>query len=61
MSGRDVYIHGTEPSEQARLAVLSGRPRRANRLWRRAAVAGEALGARYELALIAQERASRGR
>jgi tetratricopeptide (TPR) repeat protein len=46
---------------QARLAMLSGRPRRANRLWRRAAVAGEALGARYELALIAQERASRGR
>jgi len=41
-----------------RLAWLSGHPRRADRIWRRAAAVAEALGARYELSLIQQERDS---
>jgi class 3 adenylate cyclase/tetratricopeptide (TPR) repeat protein len=42
-----------------RLAWLSRQPRRADRIWRRAAAVAEALGATYELALIKQERDSR--
>lgn len=44
---------------EARLASLSRRTQRADRLWRRAANAAVALGARYELGLIEQERNSR--
>ena len=41
---------------EGRLAQLSQHPRRAERIWRRAAAVAEKLGAGYELSLIEQER-----
>ena len=41
---------------EGRLAALSRQPRRAERLWRRAAAVAEKLGAHYESSLIERER-----